>query len=344
MKKYLLLIIVLCFSITNVYATGGGLRTKSIKTCPDGVTYGMHSDGNGGTHWHRAATNGKNYYAVGDAIYGDPCPGNNTNQGTAESTQGNNNNSNNNNNSGGYTPTPAPAPTPTPEPKEEEEKKEEQEEKEDETKVSDNTSIKKIVVNGEEIEKIKGEMDVTVYSKKVNIEVELKSKKAKYKIIDMPKTFSLNEPDEVEIRVTAESGKKQSYFLTITREARDSTDVKLPKVKVNKHTVEPEYFEDDGKYELSVSNYESKVLFTYELRDDIKDIKVFKEGKDVTNKEAKIEVGYNYFTLRIIDNDDNYQDYRIDIVRETVKDTIYTAIGFIILVGIILMVTIFKKK
>ena len=343
MKKYLLLIIIMFFCITDVYATGGGLRKNSIKTCPDGVTYGMHGDGNGGTHWHRAATNGHNYYAVGDAIYGDPCPGNNTNQGTAESTQGNNNNSNNNNNNnnnnyGGYTPTPAP--TPTPEPKEEPKK----EEQEDENKVSDNTSIKKLVVNDEEVKDIKGEMEVVVYSKKVNIEVELKSKKAKYKIVNMPKTFSLNEPDEVEIVVTAESGKKQSYFLTITREARDSTDVKPPKVKVNNHTIEPEYFEDDKSYKLSVQNYESKVLFTYELRDDIKDIKVFKEGKDVTNKNTKIEVGYNYFTLRIIDKEDNYQDYKIDIQRETLEDTIYAVIGGFVLLGLILKFTLFKKK
>ena len=32
----------------TVHATGGGLRKNSIKTCPNGVTYGMHSDGHGG--------------------------------------------------------------------------------------------------------------------------------------------------------------------------------------------------------------------------------------------------------------------------------------------------------
>ena len=94
-KFFTLLSIITIFSITNVYATGGGLRRASIKTCPDGVTYGMHSDGQGGTHWHRAATNGDNYYAVGDAIYNDPCPGSSGNQGTAESTHGGNNNTNN---------------------------------------------------------------------------------------------------------------------------------------------------------------------------------------------------------------------------------------------------------
>ena len=51
MKRILFLSIclVLVLPIT-VNATGGGLRKNSIKTCPNGVTYGMHGDGNGGTH------------------------------------------------------------------------------------------------------------------------------------------------------------------------------------------------------------------------------------------------------------------------------------------------------
>ena len=66
MKRILFLSIclVLVLPIT-VNATGGGLRKNSIKTCPNGVTYGMHSDGHGGTHWHVAVTNGNNYYADG---------------------------------------------------------------------------------------------------------------------------------------------------------------------------------------------------------------------------------------------------------------------------------------
>lgn len=104
--KLLLLLIVTFIFTTNVYATGGGLRRASIKTCPDGVTYGMHSDVNGGTHWHRAATNGDNYYAVGDAIYSDPCPGNTGNKGTAESTHGGQNNSRTPNSGGTSTVSP----------------------------------------------------------------------------------------------------------------------------------------------------------------------------------------------------------------------------------------------
>lgn len=70
----LLIAIVILNSNVNVYASGGALRKKSIKTCPNGITYGLHSDGKGGTHWHVAITNGKNYYPDGEAIMSDPCP------------------------------------------------------------------------------------------------------------------------------------------------------------------------------------------------------------------------------------------------------------------------------
>lgn len=68
MKRILTLeicMLVVLFLPLTANATGGGLRKNSIKTCPNGVTYGTHSDGHGGTHWHVAVTNGTNYYADG---------------------------------------------------------------------------------------------------------------------------------------------------------------------------------------------------------------------------------------------------------------------------------------
>lgn len=91
---FLWLVIILFGFNCNVYATGGGLRKNTIKTCLNGITYGLHSDGSGGTHWHVAITNGNNYYASGDAIIDDPCPSATKNEGTAGSTNKSNDNSN----------------------------------------------------------------------------------------------------------------------------------------------------------------------------------------------------------------------------------------------------------
>ena len=83
MKKLFYLVIFLLIIISsNVYATSGQLRKDSIKTCPNGVTYGKHSD-----HWHVALVNedGK-YFASGSPINSDPCPRTNDNKGTAKET------------------------------------------------------------------------------------------------------------------------------------------------------------------------------------------------------------------------------------------------------------------
>ena len=72
MLKKILLVIIL-FTSMNVYASSGALRKSSIKTCPDGITYGSHK-GEGTLHYHKATYNGKQYYPDGNAIANDPCP------------------------------------------------------------------------------------------------------------------------------------------------------------------------------------------------------------------------------------------------------------------------------
>ena len=64
-----------CFITMPVYATPGGLRKKSIKTCPDGNTYGQHLS-EGQLHWHKAVNNGSwsSWTAEGEPLAGDPCP------------------------------------------------------------------------------------------------------------------------------------------------------------------------------------------------------------------------------------------------------------------------------
>lgn len=44
MLKKILLVIIL-FTSMSVYASSGALSSDSIKTCPDGITYGSHKGG-----------------------------------------------------------------------------------------------------------------------------------------------------------------------------------------------------------------------------------------------------------------------------------------------------------
>ena len=112
LSKVLFIIIISFMTCDIVKATPGGLRSSSIKTCPDGITYGLHSDGNGGTHWHQAAKNPQGqYYPTGETTYyEDPCPESNKNEGTAQNTKPSNNtnayNNLNNNNADSNANTP----------------------------------------------------------------------------------------------------------------------------------------------------------------------------------------------------------------------------------------------
>ena len=74
MKKKLLFFFWMYFSfILCVYASSGALKKNSIKTCPNGVTYGYHAKDK---HWHVAerSNTSSGWSAVGDAFYYDPCP------------------------------------------------------------------------------------------------------------------------------------------------------------------------------------------------------------------------------------------------------------------------------
>ena len=83
---YIVLVFLIIFSFnSNVFASSGGLKKASIKTCPNGVTYGYHGDDN---HWHVAKPNGNwsGWTAEGDPLPGDPCPGSNSNTTTVPTT------------------------------------------------------------------------------------------------------------------------------------------------------------------------------------------------------------------------------------------------------------------
>ena len=189
----------------TVNATGGGLRKSSIKTCPNGVTYGMHSDGHGGTHWHVAVTNGNNYYPDGEAIYGDPCLGYNKNEGTAGATDGSsnslsnssgngrmnsdysndysNNNTQNNSSKGAV------------------------------VEKSKDNSIKEVVIDDEQII-VSDNMNYKTEKKHVDIKIETNDSKAKVKFENKDLLFGEN---IINIAVIAENGDKKNYTLTINK-------------------------------------------------------------------------------------------------------------------------------
>ena len=331
-KIIIILLLLIILNIENVYATGGGLRKNSIKTCPDGVTYGLHSDGNGGTHWHRAATNGNNYYGIGDAIYSDPCPESNKNQGTAEKTQGGNNNGNNYSNNQTQT---SSTQTPTePEPVVEEQKQ------------SNDTSIKSIIINGDEIIDIKDTIEYESNSNEVEIEVNPTDEKAIARIKGSTTNLSDSKINKVIIVITAEDGTQKSYLLNINIK-NIKKDIKIKELKINDSIVE---FDSKGKGSVFVFNWTKHFKYTYILNDDNATLKIYKDNIEVDESNNELKQGYNKYKIVISDDYGNKIVHNLEIERISLMGSIFLlAITLVIMLGIpvgivIIVLVILKKK
>ncbi|MBQ9024308.1 MAG: hypothetical protein IJ105_03690 [Bacilli bacterium] len=312
---YLLLFILFIIPI-NVFATGGGLRKSSIKTCPNGITYGLHSDGNGGTHWHVAATNGNGYFAKGDAIYSDPCPGHNTNQGTAGQTSGSNNYNNSMKNDSTNNVNK-------------------------EVVKSSDVSIKSIKIEDDIITNISDVMEYEVTKKSISIYVVLNDIKSKYEIEGNTDNLSKTGINKVKIKVTAENDNEKTYELNIKRKVIES-NVVINEFKVNDSVIEFE----NKKGSTFVFYWTKKFDYDYILSDSKSTLKLFNNGKEIKNTNLK--VGYNKYELVIIDEDGNENDYKLEIQRISIIGSIILtilSIGFFALIAIaIVMLLKYKKK
>lgn len=329
----LIVILMLVININNVYATSGALRKNSIKTCPNGLTYGYHSS-SGQTHWHQAEAHSEmssGWAAVGEPLSGDPCPNNDNNSNQNSSNENNNSNDNqsntnqsNNNSQESNTSTNNNQTSTTNKP----------------NKKSDDTSINKLIINDKNFYSIDDTMEYASTSDKVKIEVETTDENATYEIQGNVDELSKDKSNEIKILVTAEDGTQKSYILNITREIKESY-VRITTLKVNGSSV---YFSSDNKDEVSISNGEDKLNIEYELSNENASLIITKDGKEVKNG-SEIKIGKNNYLLTIIDEDGNEYSYDLVVERMTFLDTIVTYIlGIATLIGIGYLVYYFAVK
>lgn len=324
MKKYfinLLLLIstfIFILDIQNVYASSGALRKNSIKQCPNGKYYGYHSSDK---HWHEAQKNEKmssGWAAIGEAFYNDPCPTNNNNNGNNNSNNSNSNNSYQNNTNSDNTKL---------------------------TKIetkSNETGILDLIINNEHISSITDIIDYTVSTLNVKLEITLKDKKANYDIQGETNNLSKDKINEIKIIVTAEDGTQKTYNLNIKREIIE-TNVRLFSLKVCDNTVE---IGNNNKLKVSVLNSNNKLKLDYKLTDLNAKLIIKKNGNEVKDGDELI-VGDNFYTLIILDKNENEYIYDLTIERMTKSEDIisfFIGLGFLGGISYLIYNFISKRK
>lgn len=309
----------------DVYATPGFLKKDSIKTCPNGNTYGYHSQDN---HWHAATRSGSDdrWRASGDPLPGDPCPSsgasgnNNSSSSTSSSSPSGSSSANNSGSSSSSNNSSSPSsPSSSGKPSNSSSSSgsnntssngassslnspnnssiaEQGTESKEETKSGD-TSIKTLKINGHEVPLTSSPLYYALEDESLDsIDIELNDSKATYSISDYNPDFTDEKSaQEIAITVTAEDGTVKIYTLDVVK--------KIPSVGLNVWVKEDSNqikLQDSSKeYTLDdVPFWQNKQCFVYELANNTANVEITSNGNVVTDC-ATLNVGSNHIVFKI---------------------------------------------
>lgn len=346
----LVILIILLLSL-DVDATGGALRKNTIKTCPDGITYGLHGSKSSGTHWHRALTNGDGYYPDGAALSSDPCPSSNANKGTAGSTSKSSSSSNASSNkkssgssaskkaSTGGSSTSSKKSSVTSNGSNSKTDSNLSQDSSDvvELSKSSDVSIKSISINGKSV-LVSDEIEYETFDKKIDVIVVPSDEKSKVNILNNDK-LKLGS-NIVLINVVAEDGTKKDYKINVDRK-----ECVIDKFYINSNEIKF----DNNKAVYSILKGESSFDYSYELSDNNAIVSVFHNGKKIDDSGNVSSISDGDILKFIISDGDYENVYEVEIEQSSLLFTIIVYFLAIVLflspaIIVIIVIRCIKKR
>ena len=330
MKKtiYLLFILfTLYFCIDTVFASSGALRKNSIKTCPNGVTYGYHGNDK---HWHVAERSNvsSGWSAVGEPLSGDPCPngGGNSYQNTTRKIT---------------TPPPTTTTTTVPPTTTTAITTEPTTIPPTTIPTENNSVIKKVLVNNDDIGKINKEMSYIINSKSITINVILSDPLSSYEIEGNTNDFELDEERTFLIKVNEANGEYEEYLLKIKRE-QGYLYSKLDFLKINGSSISL----DSSYIEHSLFAWENNITFEYELNDSNVKVNFYRGNEKLSSiKNINYDDNNNSFIIELIDDNDNVKKYYIHIYKLSLIGSLFVMLftALVFALPVYLIYKIIKK-
>ena len=293
--------LLLVSSVNFASATSGDLSKDSIKTCPNGTTYGRHSESN--PHWHVALKKSDGgWSASGDAILSDPCPGSSGVSGNVNHAQPTNNSANSSSRTQPNS-TPGAAPNSTQNQDAPQEK-------------SGDTSLASVKVNGDPIG-VSDTMSYELVGNAISIEATASNAAAQVKTDDFPAEFPADTDSLTgNIIVVAENGEQKSYTLTITKK-RDEI-----KLVVHFAGASNGIYDSSAPQTVTLRTGVSKLYFSTELTPDTAQLAEVYDGETLIENGDTLDYGQHELKFVVKDQYGNLSDFLIQVNRTSPAMTI----------------------